>query len=217
MRVHLLWAVVLLALVAAGARVLTRGAEAPSEADVERAQALLNPASLPAAENERRLVLYNSLRDRMDASEFGVLEAVAGELRDAPGNRVSRGFDLRTFYSAVGGDLDFRGGGQEDWPRLLAFQEAWLQAVPESVAARVARAQTRLVGMDDPEAALADLREAGRRQVADAHLWVLGNRVLDGACQNRQRALAREAFDVLGERALGELLSHREWAYESPR
>lgn len=141
--------------------------------------------------------------------EFGVLEAVAQELRATPEQRVSPGFDLRTFYSAVGGDLDFRGGRQEDWPRLLAFQESWLQAVPGSVAARVARAQTRLVGSRDAAGALADLQEAPGE---DRYLWVLGNRVLQSACESRDRAVARQAFEFLGQHVSPVVQTHRAWA-----
>ena len=147
MRRDLLWLLGVLLLVALGARLqatLRPTAQLPSASEADRvdARAVLHPASLPAATNQRRLQLYNDLRDRMDAQRYGVLEAVAAELRAAPDQAVAPGYDLVTFYSAVGGDNDFRGGGEEDWGRLERFQDGWLQALPGSRTALRARLQT---------------------------------------------------------------------------
>ena len=211
MRRDLAWLAGIIVVIALAARFLEPHGQhappvtaSPSAADVERARGLLHPPSLSARESQQRLVLYNAIRDEMDASRFGVLEAVAAELRAAPGNRVSLGYDLRTFYSAVGGDLDFRGGGQEDWPRLLAFQQTWLDAIPKSTAAHVARAQTRVTAPATPTAlsdALVDLRAAGNPDAnapADPYQKVvLGRLVRDS--QARQDEVVRAAAQALLE------------------
>lgn len=206
MRSQLLTALFLLILIAVGARALTRsekGSSPVGEADMARARALLEAPPLPAAENERRLVFYNSLRDRMDAAEYGVLEAVAMELRKAPQQRVSPGFDLRTFYSAVGGDRDFRGGGDEDWARLVAFQDAWLEVHPGSAAARLARAQARLGSFPAQESlgeAIACLQAVQASGVREPYLPVVGNRALQAALGVRDVGRARQCYELLGDR-----------------
>lgn len=234
----MVWLVLVVVAVALGAWLLlareARGSRVlpyvPAEAELARARELLNPSSPPTPENQRRLVFYDSLRDRMDASEFGVLEAVALLLRQAPGQQVSPGFDLRTFYSAVGGDRDFRGALDEDWSRLKDFQTRWLEALPGSLTARVARARSSVIASTSRQTggpaaspgealsrALADLGEAHQASIQDPFVEVEIQRLLRVACAAGERGPARAAFEMLGPRVdpapwAGTLESYRTWA-----
>ena len=219
MRENLAWLLALVVCVAVGFQMIwpawretSSGVYTPSQSEVAKAQELLSPPSPPVGVKARRLAFYNSLRDRMDASEFGVLEAVAAQLRQAPKYRESPGYDLETFYSAVGGDRSFRGEGDEDWPRLLAFQEAWLDEISCSLTARVARAQTYLVSTwpsptgkvftpgkkDYLRAALMDLRGARRLPVQDPYVDLWLQVVVDRATAQGEHNLAEEALRAQG-------------------
>jgi hypothetical protein len=162
-------------------------ATSPAADDIAQADALFARAPVGAAENVRRLQLYNDLRDCMDAGKLGVLELVAERLRAAPGTRVAIGYDLRTFYSAVGGDNDFRGPGQEDWERLVRFDQGWCRERGTSTS-HLALAQASLGAYvaqpSHPERlgqAVVELERvataAPHLYPADPYLYVLLNRV----------------------------------------
>lgn len=227
MRSNLLWLVTLLSMVAVVGRLAPRGPAsppsaryAPTQGEVTAAHALLMQAMRAPSPPERRLLLYNSVRDEMDGRHYGVLEAVDQIFDMMVGGGLSEGVDRDAFLSAIGGDRAYRGGQEEDWPRLVAFASDWIAAVPSSTAARLARARARLLSAAAPteaqtlerapapalpdgvRAAIDDLDAAvalsGRHRVRGVRR--LATTAARWACLCRDRIQAQRAFSLLGGR-----------------